>query len=89
MLRFILPLHVLSFNVRVSHSSYPPEGVHGSMFLGCSPTFYPVEQPPRSHTQGPRFCALRPLLAYRGFLFFVLILVTGPRVLISAPCSSH
>ena len=58
---------------------------HGSMFLEYAPSFYPVEQPPQNHTQGPNFCTL---LAYQEFLFFVLMLVTGPRVLISAPCSS-
>ena len=61
---------------------------HGSMFLGYAPSFYPVEQPPQNHTQGPKFCTLQPLLAYQEFLFFVLMLVTGPRVQISAPRSS-
>ena len=61
--------------------------MHGSMFLEYSPSFYPVEQPPQNHTQSPNFCTLRPLLAYQKFLFFVLMLVTGPKVLISAPCS--
>ena len=61
---------------------------HGSMLLEYSPSFYPVERPPQNHTQGPNFCTLQPLLAYQEFLFFVLMLVTGPRVLISAPCSS-
>ena len=60
----------------------------GSMFLEFSPSFYPVEQPPQNHTQGPNFCTLQPLLASQEFLFFVLMLGTGPRVLISAPCSS-
>ena len=56
--------------------------------FGCSPSFYPVEQPPQNHTQGPNFCTLQPLLAHHEFLFFVLMLVTGPRVVISVPCSS-
>ena len=63
-------------------------GAHHSMLLEHSPSFYPVEQPPQNHTQGPNFCTLQPLLAYQEFLFFVLMLVTGPRILISAPCSS-
>ena len=58
-----------------------------SMFLECSPKLYPVERPPQNHTQSPNFCTLRPLLAYQEFLIFSLMLVTGPRVLISAPCS--
>ena len=58
------------------------------MFLEYAPSFYPVEQPPQNHTQGPNFCTLRPLLAYQQFLFFVLMLVTSPGVLFSAPCSS-
>ena len=44
--------------------------VHGSMFLECSPSFYPVEQPPQNDTQGPNFCTLQPLLAYQESLFF-------------------
>ena len=60
---------------------------HGSMFLEYSPSFYPVEQPPQNHTQGPNFCTLQPLLASQEFFFF-LMLGIGPRVLISAPCSS-
>ena len=59
-----------------------------SMFLECSPSFYPVQQLPQNHTQGHNFCTLQPLLAHQEFLFFVLMLVTGLRVLISAPCSS-
>ena len=55
----------------------------GSMFLECSPSFYPVEEPPQNHTQGPNFCTLQPLLAYRESLFFVVMPLTGPRVLIS------
>ena len=35
--------------------------------------------PPQNHTQGPNFCTLQPLLAYQEFIFFVLMLVTGPR----------
>ena len=62
--------------------------VHGSMFLERSPSFCPVQQLPQNHTPGPNFCTLQPLLAYQEFLFFVMILVTGPRVLISAPCGS-
>ena len=61
---------------------------HSSMFLECSPSFYPIEQPPQNHTQGPNFCTLQPLLAYQEFLFSVLMLVIGLRVLFSAPCSS-
>ena len=53
---------------------------HGSLFLEDSPSFYPVEQLPQNHTQGPNFCTLQPLLAYQECLFFVLILVTGPRL---------
>ena len=36
---------------------------HGSIFLEYSPSFYPIEQPPQNHTQGPNFCTLQPLLA--------------------------
>ena len=62
--------------------------VHGSMFLEYAPSFYPVEQPPRNHTQGPNFCNLHPLLAYQQFLFFVLMRVTSSRVVISAALAS-
>ena len=41
--------------------------VHGSMFLEYSPSFYPVEQPPQNHTQGP--CTLQPLPRNFYFLF--------------------
>ena len=61
---------------------------HGSIFLECSPNFYPVEWPPQNHTQGPNFGTLWPLLANPEFLTFSLMLVTGPRILISAPYSS-
>ena len=61
---------------------------HGSIFLQCSPRFYPIEQLPQNHTQGPNFCTMHPLLAYQEFLFFVLMLVTVSRVVISVPCSS-
>ena len=61
---------------------------HGSIFLECSPSFYPVEQP-QQNTEGPNFCTRQPLLEYQEFLFFVLMLVTSPRVLISALCSSR
>ena len=43
---------------------------HGSMFLECSPSFYPVEQPQQNQTQGPNFCTLQPLLAYQEFYFW-------------------
>ena len=36
-------------------------------------------------SQGPEFCTLQPLLVHQGFLFFSLMLATGPRVLNSAP----
>ena len=52
---------------------------HGSIFLECS----------QNHTQGPNFCTLWPLWAYQEFVIFSLMLVTGPRVPISPPCSSR
>ena len=61
---------------------------HCSIFLECLPNCYPVERPPQNHTQGPNFCTLWRLLTYQEFLIFSLMLVTGPRILISAPCSS-
>ena len=39
---------------------------HDSMFLEYSPSFYPVEQPPQNHTQGPNFCTLQLLLEYQN-----------------------
>ena len=62
---------------------------HGSMFLEYSPSFYPVEQPPQNHNQGPNFCNLQPLLVYQAFLFFVLMLVTGPKSQAPNFCSSR
>ena len=61
---------------------------YSSIFLECSPNFYPVEWPPQNHTQGPNFCTLQLLLVYQEFLIFSPMLVTGPRVPISPPCSS-
>ena len=49
--------------------------VHGARTVQCfwnvHPSFYPVEQPPQNHTQGPNFCTLRLLLAYQKFLNFL------------------
>ena len=85
--RCVTPVHTLP-QKRLVWGGVVARCAHGSMFLECSPSFYPVEQPPQNHTQGPNFCTLQPLLAYQELLFVVLMLVTGPRVLISAPCSS-
>ena len=84
----MLPRTAYIHSVRGSCRTVRARCAHGRMFLEYAPSFYPVEQPPQNHTQGPNFCTLQPLLAYQEFLFFVLMLVTGPRVLISAPCSS-
>ena len=75
------------------HPFFQPKGgvvawcAPGSMFLGWLPNLYPVEWPPWKHTQGPIFCTLQPLLAYREFFFLNLMLVTGSRLPISAPCT--
>ena len=38
--------------------------MHSSIFMECSPSFCPTEQPRQNHTQCPNFCTLQPLLAY-------------------------
>ena len=60
--------------------------LHGSM-LGMFTQLFPRSTAPQNHTQGPNVCTLWPLLPYQRFFIFSLMLVTGPRVLISAPCS--
>ena len=48
---------------RSHQKSWVTEGVlsHGTIFLECSPNFYPIKRPPQNHTRGPNACTLWPL----------------------------